>query len=198
MTRSVALHLGSEFIPVIAFYAAYHVTDFATSAAILAGTTAVATALSVATERRIPIVSVSSSVFVVGAGLLSYLFSNPNLLIIADSLYYFTAAGIIAVGLWRRHYILAGIFAGALTLTPAAWRTLSWYWVGAATLAGIGNELVRHYATHALWVEYKLLKLFLIFAFVAGSFFLARCSATSLAQARSPLTSTIQNQEIVN
>jgi intracellular septation protein A len=188
MTRAVKLHLASEFLPVLAFYVTCQWTDFTTSAGVLAGTTAIATAASVYYEKRVPIVSVSSSVFVIGAGLLSYGFNNPDILILADSLYYFAAAAVIAAGLCRRHYLLHDIFDGALTLSPARWRTLSWWWIGAATLAGIGNELVRLFATPELWIDYKLVKVVLILSFVLGSFLLVRAHTRSQLATTPPST----------
>jgi len=174
MTRSVALHLTSEFFPILAFYGSVQLTDFATSAAVLAGTTAVASMATWYYERCLPLISVSSSLFVIGAGLLSWIFSVPDILILADSLYYFCTAG----ALWwygrRGIYLLERVFVGAFVMTPRGWNLLTWRWIIASVLAGVGNEWVRIGFSPEVWVHYKLVKIGLVILFVGSQFYLAK------------------------
>jgi intracellular septation protein len=174
LSPSIFIHIGSEFVPVLAFYTTSHFASFTVSAGVLAGSTALATLISLAYERRVPIVSVSSSVFVCGAGLLSYLLAVPDILIIADSIYYFLTAFALWAALQYRRNLLKSIFDGAFALSARGWSILTWQWIIGAVLAGVGNELVRHYATPEFWINYKLVKLLLILLFIGTTIILAR------------------------
>ncbi len=181
MTRAVKLHLASEFLPVLAFYSVSQVASFTTSAGVLAGTTALATAASVYYEKRVPIVSVSSSLFVVGAGFLSYLFTAPAILIVSDSLYYFLTAGVLWWYLRRGQFVLQWVFDGAFAMAPRGWYLLTWRWIIASFLAGVGNEMVRLFFSPEAWINYKLVKVLLIIIFVGSQFYLAKhyCAETA-------------------
>jgi intracellular septation protein A len=174
MTRAVKLHLASEFLPVLAFYVVSQWEDFTTSAVVLAGTTLLATTASLWYEKRIPLVSVSSSLFVVGAGVLSYGLTMPDILIMADSLYYFLTAGVLWWYLKRGHFVLQWVFDGAFTMALRGWYLLTWRWIIASTIAGVGNEVVRLFLTPDAWINYKLVKVLLVVLFVASQFYLAK------------------------
>jgi intracellular septation protein len=195
VTKTVAIHLGTEFVPVAAFYGVSQFHDFTTSAAVLAATTAIATIISIVVEGRVPLVSVSSSIFVCGAGALSYLFTNPDILIIADSLYYFFTALMVGLGLTRGVFILQWVFGSSLAMTMRGWQVLSWRWVGASALAGGGNEAVRVFATPELWIDYKLVKVVLVLAFVGWWLMLARRYAIAeVHHSESPLPDLVEQK----
>ena len=174
MTRAAAINLLTEFTPVLAFFVAGQFYSFFVATAILLIFTVAALAVSWLHDRSIAFFPIFSGIFVVVSGLITLYFKEPNALIFADSLYYFVVAGIIGVGMLRDRLFLKWLFERTFAMADAGWRILSWRWLIAFVVAGIGNEIVRIFLTPEVWVDYKFVKVILIAGFGFYQFTLSK------------------------
>lgn len=174
MTRAAITHLLTEFGPVTAFFIAAQFTSFFTATAILLGSTIITLGLSWCYERRVALMPLIASLFVIIPGYMTFQFKNEGFLIFGDSLFYFLMAAAVGSGLLINKLILKSIFEATFAMSDIGWKILSIRWVLILTLAGIGNELVRIYFTPEIWVNYKLVKIILLVLFGVWQFYLAR------------------------
>lgn len=138
---------------------------FATAVFIVA--TLVALAASYAITRRLPLMPFVTAVVVVVFGGLALWLKNDTFVKIKPTIIYCLFGGALIGGLIMGKSLLGYVFDAAFRLTDEGWRklTLRWglFFFGLAIL----NEIVRHYASTDLWIDFKVfgvLPLTLVFA----------------------------------
>lgn len=183
MTRTSTLALIAEFGPIIAFFIAGQLTDFFTAVAVLMSTTALAVLLSWHLDRRIPWLPIVSALFVIGGGLVTLLFREPDAIIFADTLYYAGIVALLAGSLLRGTLLLKHLFGTVFAMTDEGWYRLTWRWIIFLSLAALANEIARAMLTPETWVEYRFYKTILVTGFALFQFTLA-------AKYRLPLVSS--------
>lgn len=174
MTKAAAIHLLTEFAPVLAFFIAGQLLSFSAAALTLVVTTLIALSISWWYERRIPFLPFLSGVFIVISGFITYVWDTPDALIFADTVYYLLMGGIVGIGLYYRWYFLKWLFESTFAMYDIGWRILSWRWLIAFFLAGIANEVVRVAMTPEFWIDYRVVKVLLIAGFGCYQFTLSR------------------------
>lgn len=165
MNLSTRLVLGAEFGPIVLFFVAGRLTDFYTAVAILVGSTILAIAFNWWLERRIPWLPVLSAIFVVFGGTITLVWSNPDAIIITDTLYYLTASTALGISLWRGTPLLRTLFDGVFALKESGWFLLTWRWCLFLLCAAAANELARYLLTPEAWIDYRFVKTILITSF---------------------------------
>ena len=93
----------------------------------------------------------------VGFGSLSVWPHNPDILIIADTLYYGSAALALGGLLLSGYNLMERLFSPTFGMTARGWTILTWRWVTVLALASLLNELVRQFGTPQLWLTVSAL-----------------------------------------
>lgn len=154
-----------EFGPVGVFFAVYYFSDFMVAALGLATATLLAMILSKVVNQRLPLFAIFSGIATILTAVVTYLFTAPWVLIIADSFYYFLFAGILAASTWGGKLIFKSFFEHVFALQEAGWRVLQVRWTLFFVLAGVLNESVRLTLSVGDWVLFKqgLIVVFVVF-----------------------------------
>ncbi len=119
-------------------------------------------------SRRLPYLSLIFGTFVLTSGLLTVIFKAPQILIFADSLYFFVGVAALLYYLHSSRSLLERLFGHTFALTQRGWRTLSYIWIGIFLVAGISNEVVRLTATPEWWIVFQFWRgAFILFLTVA-------------------------------
>jgi intracellular septation protein len=158
MNLKALIHLVNEFSPVVAFFIAAQFYTFYTATVVLIISTLAALAMGWYFEKSFPVLPIISGAFVVISGLITISHQDPNALIFADSLYYFLMGLTVAASLMYGKNILKIIFDKTFAMEDKGWSVLAHRWIMIFLLAGIANELARHYFTPEVWVNFKILK----------------------------------------
>lgn len=163
--RRALLHLTTEFVPVVAFFLAGNFLSLTNATYVLIVTTVTALIVGLWCAGRMPVLPVVSTIFVLVSGGISLREHEAEALIIADSLYYFLLAGVVALGLSFRFNILKYFFDHTFAITKEGWDMLALRWVAIFIMAGAANELVRILLTPEAWFDFRFLKVLTITAF---------------------------------
>lgn len=154
-----------EFGPVGVFFATYYLSNFLTAALALGAASFVTLILSRIVNKRVPWFAIFSGVVTIITALATYIYSAPWVLIVTDSVFYFSFAILMALGLWRRQSVFKLFFGHIFAMQPKGWSVLEMRWFFFFLLAGISNEAVRIVLSANDWVLYKqgLVLVFLAF-----------------------------------
>ncbi len=163
--RRALLHLLTEFVPVVAFFLAGNFLSLTAATYVLIATTVGALIIGLWCAGRMPVLPVVSTLFVLVSGGITLREHEAEALIIADSLYYFLLAGVVAVGLSVRFNIMQYFFDHTFAMTREGWDVLALRFVAIFILAGAANELVRMLLTSEAWFDFRFLKVLTITAF---------------------------------
>lgn len=172
--RRATLHLTTEFVPVVAFFLAGNFLSLDHATYVLIGTTVGALIIGLWFAGRMPVLPVVSTLFVLVSGGITLREHNAEALIIADSLYYFLLAGVVAGGLSLRFNIIKYFFDHTFAMTDEGWDLVAWRWVTIFILAGAANELVRILLTPEAWFDFRFIKVLTISVFGVLQIQLAR------------------------
>ncbi len=117
-------------------------------------------------QKRISYLALIFSIVIIISGSLSIWFSNPDILIVTDTIYYLSAAAVIFILAQFRIIVFKLLFAGTFAITDTGWKILNDRWMIALAIAGISNEIVHQLGTPHDWLIFQLLRtiLFIIFA----------------------------------
>jgi intracellular septation protein len=174
MTHAAVLHLLTEFSPVLAFFVTGRFYDFYTASAVLLIFTSISLVISWIIERRIALMPLIAGTFVIIPGGFTLYFSNPDVLIFGDTLFYFLMASAVGLSMCFNRYILKDIFEATFAIKDAGWYILSYRWMILFILAGSGNEIVRIFFSPEAWVDYKFVKVIVIILFSLYQFKIAK------------------------
>lgn len=174
MNFKALIHLINEFSPVVAFFIAAQFYSFYVATGVLVVSTIIALSMGWYFEKRFPILPIISGTFVIVSGLITIANHNPSALIFADSLYYFLMGLTIAVGLMYEKNILKMIFGRTFAMQDRGWSILAHRWIVIFLIAGIANEIARHFVTPEVWVNFKFLKVITISIFGLYQFKLSK------------------------
>lgn len=174
MNRTALLYLTTELGPILVFFVVGRLTDFFTAVAIFMGATALACLLSWRLEKHIPVIPIISALFVFVGGGVTLLYSAPDAIILADTVYYLCIAVVLGVSLSYRTQLLKRLFNAVFAITDHGWRILTWRWFVALIIAAVANEYVRHFASPDFWIDYRFYKTIAITLFASYQFTLSR------------------------
>ena len=168
--RTLPSHLRTaiDFVPLLVFFGANYVWGILPATAVLVAATAVATLVLWLAERRIPPIPVATAVLVGFFGALTLVFDDAFFIKIKPTVVSLLFAAVLAGGLARGKLLVKYLFGAAgIQLRDAAWRVLTWRWIGFFVLLAVLNEVVWRSFSTDTWVSYKvfgILPLTLLFA----------------------------------
>ena len=158
----------SEYGPLIVFFAAYQLYDLYTATAALIGATAIALVLSLAINRRIPMMPVITAAIVALFGGLTLVFNDDTFIKMKPTIVQAIFAAILLGGLVFNKPLLKRVMGAAWPMDDAGWRILTrnfgWFFLVMAVV----NEIVWRTQTESFWVNFKvfgIMALTLLFSF---------------------------------
>jgi intracellular septation protein len=94
---------------------------------------------------------------------------NIDFIQIRDSVYDFTLALTLLVGLGFNSLLLKTALSSYVTLKDSAWKHFTYLWITFFFFSGLANEYIRHHVNITHWVDYKISMIIitLVFTFVA-------------------------------
>ena len=150
-TLKFALELG----PLALFFLAFWKFGIFVATATMMVAVLVTLAVSYIKLRRLPLMPMVTAVIVLIFGGMGLLFHNDTFIKIKPTVLYCLFSAALFFGLAFRRPMLEIMFDGALRLTPAGWRILTWRWAFFFLFLAVLNEYVwRHYSESA-WVTFK-------------------------------------------
>jgi intracellular septation protein A len=125
-------------------------------------------------QKRISFLALIFGGYIIVSGSLSIWFSNPNVLLISDTLYYIGAALTVGILSVVKVNVMQKLFGHTFAITEIGWRILNRRWMIVLALAGIGNETVRQFGTTDDWLLFQLIRTVLILLFATYQFTLTK------------------------
>ena len=125
-------------------------------------------------QKRISYLALIFGGYIIIAGSLSIWLSNPDILLISDTVYYLVAAIVVGILSRVKINVMQKLFAHTFAITDRGWQILNQRWTIVLALAGIGNELVRQFGTTDDWLLFQVIRTFLILVFATYQFTLTK------------------------
>jgi intracellular septation protein len=149
-----------EFLPLVAFLAAYYLRDLYTATAVLMVAMPLMLLALWLFTRHVTTLQVISTVLVLGFGTLTLLLRDPRFIQWKPTIFLWGVAVVLAFGALRRREPLIKPLLAALAegrrVTDAQWRLLNLWWIGCYLLLGALNLVVARIATERAWVNFKV------------------------------------------
>lgn len=169
MTQRFFRNIFIEFGPIALFAIFFHLIGPYKATGLLMLTVVLSTVVVYRLERRIPYITLYVTFLTILFGYMTLHRHDINFLQIRDSVYDFTLAGTLLVGLIFSSLLLKVALNSYVILTDKAWRFFTYLWILFFFLNGILNEYVRHSFNISQWLTYKIVMIVItvIFTFVA-------------------------------
>ena len=150
--RRMAIEAG----PLVVFFIANSAYDIMIGTAAFMVATAISLAVSLKVERRIPLMPLISSVFVLLFGGFTLVLDDDLFIKIKPTVVNLFFAAALLGGLLAGRVFLKHLMGGILLLDNTGWRILSWRWTAFFVFLAIVNEIVwRNFSTDT-WVSFKV------------------------------------------
>jgi intracellular septation protein len=140
----------------VIFLAAYELKGLLAATAALMAATVAALVLSLAVDRRLPIVPLVTAVIVGVFGGLTLWLNDETFIKLKPTILYALFAAVIAGGLATGRLVLKAVLGEALPLDDLGWRRLSKRFVFFFLAMAATNEVVRRLLSTDLWVLWKV------------------------------------------
>lgn len=176
------MQLLFDFLPIIAFFVAYKLTDIYVATAVLIVAVIVQTAVQWLRHRKVSSMALVSAVLVLIFGGLTLAIHDKAFIqwkvTIVNWLF---ALAFLAGNFIGERPLTERIMGESVQLERALWRRLSWAWIVFFVLLGALNLYVAYNYAEAVWVNFKLfgmLGLTLLFALGQGFWLAAKAQQT--------------------
>ena len=173
MTPGAIIQTVYEFAPVVAFFVAGQLLPFSGAVLVLIITTLLSVVVAWSYHRQVPVMPLATGTLVLITGGITLYYNQPDVIIFADTIYFWGLAAGIMIGFYQKTHLLERMFDKTFAITKEGWRKLSIRWVVVLVLAGLANEYVRIFMTPEFWIDYRFTKVLLIAAFSFYQFTLA-------------------------
>ena len=161
------LKLVVETGPLIAFFASYSLYDLMVATAVFMVAVAISLAVSVALERRVPIMPLVTALVVLVFGGLTLWLDDDTFIKMKPTIINGLFASILLGGLALGRAFLKPLFGTVFQIDESGWRKLSLRWALFFVAVAILNEAVWRSTSTDMWVNFKvfgILPLTLVFA----------------------------------
>ncbi|MGH8223116.1 MAG: septation protein A [Woeseiaceae bacterium] len=177
------MQLLFDFLPVIAFFVAYKLSNIYVATLVIIIATVVQVCIHWLRTRRVNPMHLVSAGLVLVFGSLTLLIRDAAFIMWKPTVVNWLFAAAFLASLWRRFgdrpliQRLMNATDAQFALNPTLWRKLNWMWIGFFALMGAANLAVFHYFDEATWVNFKLfgmLGLTLVFIIAQGYWITSR------------------------
>lgn len=150
-----------DFLPVIAFVAAYYLTDFETAIAVIMVAVVVQVIITWVIKRTVNKMLLASAGLVVGLGGISLLLQNDLIFKWKPTVLNWLFAGLFLGSQFIGdktiiQRVLQSVAKDEIRLAPRDWQQLNLMWVLYFIVAGAANIFVAYTFSEAFWVNFKL------------------------------------------
>lgn len=145
-----------DYGPLAVFFLVYVTRDLMTATAALIAVTLVALVLSLAIERRVPMMPLVTAVLVGVFGGLTLWLKDDTFIKMKPTIVQCLFAAALMIGLMLGKPFLKTILGGALQLDDRGWRILSLRWAGFFLVMAALNEVVWRTQSTDFWVSFKV------------------------------------------
>lgn len=173
MRKTILLFLV-EITPVIIFFLVGQRVSFSDASLVYVLATLTSMITVWLTTRRLSYLGIIFGLVIISAGTVSVLYDNPQILLLADTIYYLGSAATLFILHYFGHNLLTTLFGHTFGMTTRGWTLLLYRWVGALVIVGVLNEVIRLYSTLPVWLMFQLLKTIALLLFATYQFTLAR------------------------
>lgn len=156
MKLSLLVRLIAEFGPLAAFFVAMRQGGIFTAMAVFMVATVAALGLSIASERRVPLVPVTTAALVIVFGVLTFFYDDALFVVIRPTVTNLFFGVVLAWGLLRGRLYLKMVLGERLPLDDAVWRKLSGRLVVFLFALAALNELLWRILPLEWWVSAKV------------------------------------------
>ncbi len=146
----------SDYGPLVVFFAAYKLWDLYVATAALMGATAVALVLSLAVNRRVPLMPLITAGIVGVFGALTLVFNDDTFIKMKPTIVQSLIAVILLGGLLFGRALLKPVMGTAWPMTDPGWRILTRNFGLFFLAMAIVNELVWRTQSEDFWVNFKV------------------------------------------
>jgi intracellular septation protein len=153
---SPGIRLALEAGPLAVFFVANQLAEIMTATALFMAAAAVAVALSIRLERRVPLMPLIGCGFVLAFGGLTLALDDDLFIKIKPTVVNLLFAAVLFSGLALRRDWLKLILGQMMSLTDRGWRILTWRWAVFFVFLAIVNEVVWRSFSTEFWAGFKL------------------------------------------
>ncbi|MEX2454285.1 MAG: septation protein A, partial [Rhodospirillaceae bacterium] len=146
----------SDYGPIVVFFAAYYLGDLYVATAALMVTTAVALALSLIVNRRIPMMPLITAGVVGVFGGLTLLLNDDTFIKLKPTIVQVLIAAILLGGLFFGKALLKPVMGAAWSMDDTGWRKLTRNFGFFFLAMAVANEIVWRTQTTEFWVNFKV------------------------------------------
>jgi intracellular septation protein len=147
---------ATEYGPLAVFLAAYYLGDLYAATAALMAATAVSLAVSLAVNRRLPIMPVVTAVIVGIFGALTLIFNDNTFIKMKPTIVQALLALILLGGLLFGKTLLRPVLGSAWPMTDPGWRILTRNFGLFFIAMAVVNEIVWRTQSEEFWVNFKV------------------------------------------
>jgi intracellular septation protein len=165
-TKSLASFLLLEGTPLVVFFTVFAQTQNFSSAVLgLIISTIISTIFSFIIYKRLPYFTLVAASTTSIAGIFTYAYDSPSVLILRDTLYYSSFGAVLFVMQHKGRFLLKKMFESIFAISDTGWKELCKRWGIFLICAGIANTVIGFSLPIAYWVVYKsfLIVIFLLF-----------------------------------
>ncbi|MEO1197760.1 MAG: septation protein A [Pseudomonadota bacterium] len=150
------LKLLLELGPLVVFFLANWRFDIFFATAAFMAATVIALSLSYIKFRKVPVMPLVSSVFVLVFGALTLWLQDELFIKLKPTIVNLLFAGLLTAGLAFRRPLLKLVLGEVFQLTEIGWRLLTYRWIGFFVFLAILNEVIWRSFSTDFWVSFKL------------------------------------------
>ena len=159
-----------DYVPLAAYFVAYYFftdKDLVAATKVILVATAAAVVLSLIVARRIPVLPLVTSGFVLFFAGLTVYFEDATYIKMKPTVVQVLFAGLLWISLLLNRLWLKRIFNMAFHLPDAIWRKLTWRFIWFFLACALLNEVVWRTLSEEIWFNFKIFGLTgLTFAFI--------------------------------
>ena len=148
-----------EFLPLVAFLAAYYLRDLYTATAVLMVAMPLMLLALWLLTRHVTTLQIISTALVLGFGALTLWLRDPRFIQWKPTIFLWGVALVFLIGALRGRPLVKGLLgplAEGRRVTDAQWRLLNGWWIACYALLGVLNLVVARAATERVWVNFKV------------------------------------------
>jgi intracellular septation protein len=146
----------ADYGPLLAFFIAYSIYDLLTATAALMAATVVALALSLAIERRVPMLPLITAAVVGVFGGLTLYFNDETFIKLKPTIVQALMSAILMGGLAFGKPLLKPLMNATWPMDEAGWRRLTFRFAVFFAAMAVLNEIVWRTQSTDLWVTFKV------------------------------------------
>lgn len=156
MTNTKWVKPTTEYVPLVIFFIAYQGWGLMPATAALMVATLAALVLSLAIERKVPLMPVITAAIVGLFGGLTLWLQDDTFIKMKPTIIQLLFAAVLGFGLVVKRLFLKTLLGAALPMDDDGWRKLTWRFVGFFTAMAVVNEVVWRTQSTDFWVNFKV------------------------------------------